>query len=995
MSDTAVQAPPKLSMGELKSLVESGELSKGTQLFDAKGLAHLSRFANKLFADAAGSGASPYKVQIVFDDKVKGRCSCMAARSRPFCKHAAALLVAWSRAPDGFAVADTAPAGAGGEAKKKAVKTSKVDAQALMKNGVEQVATLVRELALSGVASLGSARAEQIQALGASLRESRLRRLSTRVIGMSEMVGVAASGSDTFDDAEYAELFTDMVLTVRKLEKHLAGEALDDKYVEELIGRTWTKKDRAPVQDLQLVEYSFASRVTPDDFVIRESRFLDLASGQHYSEKQILPGFLAKRSTPKKSHAGWLLEGASGSQYPSFAPHRLDLESAGQQQPLAGESDATLRRLLDACLPDVTGALTAFQERKKDVFAPDTLPVAVRVGTVLAEGARMQVVDAQDGALFLPDDEALGEALATALRGATLEAMLGDIALDGALPTVVPQAVVVRKNGQLELKPLGALDVAQVIASKKVRAQAAKAKKLGAQRASWADTARAVGVSAAAIALGEVRDELAHALVAGLGSVVPRFTEPLAARLAELGLAKQGELLTAAAQKSDPADRLDDVVKLYQVLGIALTRLSGATHVDKSSLVEVPTFESVKVRRTDERLEPREVANRVAAGALNRYQAAVRYAAYYDAVPPETLAEKIYPTWADGSAQPYVVRVFASRPEVALQAAERALGGTVEDARAWWLRSNARMARLTALKVLEAIGTREAARLLTKFMTGGRDNTLKALAKRALRSVQQKLGQNAAPLDEKDLKRLDELVSQLLNASDRGDRERAAWALGQEGFVEAIPWLRASFQGDVSSGPREAAAHALGLLGDTEALDGFVRMLKQRNEDGEAAKLAAYALGNLGDVRGIDALLDAWAEGWQPGILSDMIKQIGVAALEPMLDRVEAQPELVKRKASINVVASLDPAEVSQCLVERAEAAAHDDRFVEKASVWMTLAAVTADKALGRALVKSAGRGPAETALAKKLLELRPAIAEKTASKEEKALYKKVKAALE
>src|SRR4051812_36981702 len=108
---------PKLALNAIKNIVtDSDELSKGTRIFDDKGLDHLSRFEGKLFADAKGSGASPYKVQIQFEDDgsvKKGRCSCMAARSRPFCKHSAALLVAWAKAPEGFAVSDIAPAGAG------------------------------------------------------------------------------------------------------------------------------------------------------------------------------------------------------------------------------------------------------------------------------------------------------------------------------------------------------------------------------------------------------------------------------------------------------------------------------------------------------------------------------------------------------------------------------------------------------------------------------------------------------------------------------------------------------------------------------------------------------------------------------------------------------------------------------------------------------------------------------------------------------------------
>src|SRR6185437_15017137 len=104
--------------------------------------------------------------------------------------------------------------------------------------------------------------------------------------------------------------------------------------------------------------------------------------------------------------------------------------------------------------------------------------------------------------------------------------------------------------------------------------------------------------------------------------------------------------------------------------------------------------------------------------------------------------------------------------------------------------------------------------------------------------------------------------------------------------------LRASFAGDVSSSVREAAAYALAEVGDVESVDTFVAMLRNRANDHENANVGAYALGKLGDVRGIEALLEAWAEGWQPAIVADAVRQIGTAALEPLVTLVEKQPQL-------------------------------------------------------------------------------------------------------
>ncbi|MBS2013324.1 MAG: HEAT repeat domain-containing protein [Deltaproteobacteria bacterium] len=967
----------KLAIAQLRDIVsDPSELSKGTRVFDEGGLAHLARFENKLFADAKGSGAAPYKAQIVFNDDgtLRGRCSCMAARSRPFCKHSAALLVGWARAPESFAEAAAAPGGvAGGEAaKRKEVKKGKVDTKDLMARGVEQVLTLVRELAVAGVASMAADRVEQVHALGEALREQKLRRVSARTLELARSLRDAGTRSEAFDTSDYAELMADLLLTARKLEKHIGGEALADEHVEELIGKTWTKKDRKPTSGHDLVEYAFVSRVTPDDFVIRESRFVDLESGVHYSEKQILPGFLAKRTDPKKSHAGRVLGKASGSLYPTFEPKRIDIDEVADARAVDPAID--LARLLDRALPNVTAALAALQERKKDVFAPDTLPVAIRVDSVLAHGARLRVVDAAGGALFLPDDEMVEEALGAILRGTRLEVLIGDVALDGALPTLFPLAAVVHDGRELALEPLNATDAAAVLASRKVRAEAALAARNAAgARSRWSEVARAVGASTAAIALGEIREEMAQGLAMGLPSVGARFAEPLVSRLRELGLAKQADLLAAVGERQDPAEKLDDFVKLHQVLGIALARLAGAVHVDRDTLEPVPTFESVHVRKAERLLTPAEVTK----ARLTRYEAAVHYARHYEAMPLEELTQSIYPTWADGSASDYVARAFAKAPEQGIAAARKVLGFEGEPQRDkhhwyWYRRANARVAKLTAIRVLQAIGSPEAKDLLAKCIERREvDAALAAHARRALRQI------SGAPADAALEKEQGELVARVLNAPVKEDRMAALRALADRGMVEAIRVMRASFVGDVSSDVREAAAYALAKLGDVDSVDAFVRLLRLRSTDNARAKVGAYALGILGDARGIGELLEAYAEGWQPGILAESMRAVGAAALEPLVTLVEERPEIAERKAALSVLATIPADDVIDLLLSKIEALAStsSDQFCARAMLYLTLASAHDD---------------APRVLAKRIAELRPSMLDKKkATTEEKSLARK------
>ncbi|HEY7375040.1 MAG TPA: HEAT repeat domain-containing protein [Polyangia bacterium] len=956
----------KLTLADLREIVaDATELAKGAKVKDDGGLAHLSRFGGKLFADAAGSGAAPYKVQVLFEDKgIRGRCSCMASRSRPFCKHAAALLVAWAHAPESFAEAAAPPPGASpGEAKKKDVKRGKVDDKDLMARGIEQVGTLVRELGVSGVASLAADRVDQVRALGETLREAKLRRVSARTIELSGHLAKAAARSDGFDPAAYAELIGDLLLTIRKLEKHVGGEALADEHVEELIGKVWTKKDRKPIDGLTLVEYAFLSRTTADSFVIRESRFVDLASGAHFSEKQILPAFLVKRTDPKKSWTGRLLDKASGSVYPSFPPRRLDLETPGAVGALG---PAALEALIEKALPDVGAALLALQERRRDIFAPDALPVALRVEAVLADGERLQVVDGTGAALFLPEGGPEGgeaaEALAAVLREGALAALVGDVALDGALPTLFPLAAIVRARRGLGLFPLG-IDAAAFLESKKLRARAPEAPGRASTR--WVDIARRVGVSAAAIALGEVRDEMAHALATGLSSVTPRFAEPLAARLRDLGLAKQADLLAATAAKNDPAEKLDDFVKLHQVLGIALARLAGASQVDRARLERVPGYDSVFIPSPERTYPPREIASLQAANRINRYQAAVYYDRHFGAMRPEEIAASVYPAWADGSASAYLARALAREPAIAIEAARRVLEADAGKGRT----RTPRVAKLTAIAVLAEVGTDEAATVLAAVTRRKGDEALIAHARRALEDAG--TGPRASGRDPE----VDTLVRAVVHGSQKDERIRALRALGERAAVAAIPAMRASLGRDLSFDVREAAAYALAQLGDVDSVDTFVQLLRQRaSGSSREAKVGAHVLGVLGDARGIDELLAAYAEGWQPGIVADAMRAIGPAVLEPLLTLIEAHPEIAERKAALGVIGALPVEDVTEALAARLDAASPAD-FCRRAALYVTIAGAHGDCA---------------TAIVKQIVRLRPGILDKkTSTSEEKALARK------
>jgi len=948
----------RVTLADLRALVgDAAELEKGVKIFDANGLALLSRHDARLFCEAAGSSSAPYRVSVRLEEDggMKARCSCMAARSRPACKHAAALLVAWARAPEAFAVSDVPPPEppASATMKKRSVKTGKTDTKALLGRGVEQAGTLVRELAVSGVASLAPGRTDSIRTLALSLREARLRRLSAKTLLLADLLDEGRRGA--LDASAYAGLLADLLLAVRKLEKHLAGEPLEDRHAEELVGRSWRKDDRTALEGLDLVEYAFLARETADGYVVRESRLLDVASGRHLSEKQILPAFLAKRTEPLRSHAGQRLRGARGSHYPGFPPQRLDLEEPGTIAPL---DSVGVRAFVERSLPSSGAALAAFADHRRDAFAPDGFPVAVRVDALLSRSGRLLAVDADGAALHLPDDPALEERLATALRSARLLALAGDVDLEAALPVLTPLAAAVEGDSGATLVPLAAGD---------------EALGAGVRTTSPIEAARRAGASAAAVALAEVREELAHLLSAGLAGLVPRATDALAARLRDLGLGKPADLLDGAARRPEPADRLDDVVKVYQVLEIALIRLLGAVQVDRAKLVASPTYESVLVPRPDAPLDPEEVGKLRAAGRMNRYEAALHLDHHYASMPAEKLAARIFTAWADGSASPFVVRACGGRGAEAISAAARALEVPT-----------GRVARLTAVKVLEAVGGEDATRVLRQVRANGKDPMLALEATAALRAVQQREGTAApaktggvmgvlrrlagAPTAERDptaeleatRAATEAALVQLRGAPVQYDRLRAIDELRKAGDRRALPALRVAAAGDAARAVRHAAIRALGALGDVESVDGLVRLVSARGKDDETAKAAAEALGELGDLRGIGPLVAAFVDGWKPTTVADALLAIGAPALGPLVGSLEERPDLVARKVSLEALKRLPPADLTTALVDRlgtlrARLAARREEgtWPKAAGVYLKLASVHSEteEAVARALL--------------------------------------------
>lgn len=907
MTPPVFHAPP-VSPLEVRSYVsEPKELEKGTKVFDKRGVINAARFRNKLFAEVKGSEGETYKVSIAFTDiprDIDAACTCpvgVGGKQR-MCKHAVALLIAWSRVPESFVVSEKAPST--GTVKVKAGKTSNKE---IMKGGVEQVITLVRELGTAGVAVVGQDRVEQIRALGESMKENRLHRLAADIIDLASLIMPAPAGDaepgqrGIIPSCRYTDLLADILLTAKKLEKHLAGEPLADRYVEELIGKVWKSSELKPFVGFQLVEIAYQQRDTSDGLVIRESRFVEVQSGAHYSERQIVPLADQGRHVAKRSYATSALEGASGGVYPGFPPHRISLDRVRDEK-TAGPD--VIAALLEAALPDVGSALAALQEHRRDVFAPDLLPISVRVDTLFARGSRIEAVDAKGHALHLPDDPALEERLGAALRDGRLIALLGDVGIDAALPVIRPLAAIVEGPFGAELRTLE-----EPTGPRRAR-RGRPSLTISREPSPWASVARLAGVSEATIILGELREELADRLVAGLAGLGSREIGSVVMRLRDLELGQLAAIAEACAARAELAERLIDFIKLYRGVGHALVRLAGATYVERETLERVPTYESVFVRRPAARLDPPAIKKLCAEGALNRYEAAVHFARYYEALPAEELSAHIYTAWADGSTGPYVARAFAGHGPLATDAAERVLASP-----------SGRVAKMTAVRVLQAAGGGKAEEALRRVVDGDQDVALRALAEDALDTIDLRQGRMDAVKRRRAArdKRLTELVKQLLTAPKREERCAAVEALVELGHRGALPALRLAYSGDATPVVREDAAYALARLGDTEMVDAFLSLLRARQEHElrEQVEVAIRALGKLGDVRALKELLDAYTERHNVAMVADAIRELGAAALAPLLDRIEARPELANGQAVRNILQNIPAEELGQELIRR------------------------------------------------------------------------------
>jgi hypothetical protein len=380
-----------------------------------------------------------------------------------------------------------------------------------------------------------------------------------------------------------------------------------------------------------------------------------------------------------------------------------------------------------------------------------------------------------------------------------------------------------------------------------------------------------------------------------VSSVTERAVGPLVERLRELGLGKPAEVLEGVPRKAE-GERLEDVIRVHQVLGVAVIRLVGTTRVERDGLVSVPSCESVMVPAPARWLDLEETARARVAGELDRWTALAHAGRALGEVPTRTLFEEIHPWWSHAWLSPLVAERVAREPGVTERA--RAVLG---DARA------GRTARQTAIRVLVAADPAQAARHVAQVLGKDGDLALGGLALELIDEVRERAGDADAASARRERRLIaSDLVRGLRNAASAQDRRRAAYALGDLATEDGAAALRQAWRTDRSQDVRDAAAISLGRRCDPDTIDTFVQILSRRDDD-RAARAAALGLGQAGDVRGVAALVDALAAGWKPTIVADALRHAGRVALPALRAAVAAHAPLARRKAVKELLAEAAP----------------------------------------------------------------------------------------
>jgi hypothetical protein len=310
----------------VKDVCLPADYRKGEKYFQQNKVTNSWQTEDSLHASVSGSGKRPYQVHITDrGQELKSKCTCPAYRRHPFCKHVAAVLIAWTRVPERFVMGQdivlTEP-----QSRVRRARKTKVDRRQIQAEGLSKIEDLLVELASYGLLSLTSSQVARVNDLAHTAESHKLRRMARQVALLGKMLETALVSQnqtepDKFDENAYAKLLSDAWLTVQATRRALEDPEADPTLLDELIGKTWRNKDLEKHEKARLLELAYETVESDIGFIIDTSYLICLNDGALYTEKQIVPKFKKKARKPSYTD---LLSGTIGL-YPGPEPRRVKL----------------------------------------------------------------------------------------------------------------------------------------------------------------------------------------------------------------------------------------------------------------------------------------------------------------------------------------------------------------------------------------------------------------------------------------------------------------------------------------------------------------------------------------------------------------------------------------------------------------------------------------------------------------------------------------------
>jgi HEAT repeat protein len=141
---------------------------------------------------------------------------------------------------------------------------------------------------------------------------------------------------------------------------------------------------------------------------------------------------------------------------------------------------------------------------------------------------------------------------------------------------------------------------------------------------------------------------------------------------------------------------------------------------------------------------------------------------------------------------------------------------------------------------------------------------------------------------------VEQLIKELSCNPDPSERCSAAFKLARLANSRALEPLFNALNEDIipfrSSYVREAAAQALGELGDKRAVKPLLSVLKKYSDAGRTGRAAATALGRLGDRRAVESLIDVLNDSVLSESAAQALGMLGEPrAVDPLVDLLRGQ----------------------------------------------------------------------------------------------------------